>query len=125
MSHDFEVRCARCKMAVEHICNESFKKALIDLLRWVPEGAFASEEMERAFRDESGRQDAAAPSSPDGFLSQPFFGSQAWTYLLWHKEDARSFHGYLNNLMRAAGLDPHELTEEAYKVDSRGRRRKS
>jgi len=94
-------------MPVEHVCDKTFKEALTKLLQWVPERCWSSKQMEDAFKRESKDQ-----GDTYDFQEQPFFGSQAWTYLIWNKEDARSFHAYFHNLVRAAGIDPYELMKE-------------
>jgi len=112
---DFEIKCGRCKLPVEHICNEEFKEALKSLLTWVPEGMWSSGAMEAAFKKESKKQ-----GDEHDFQKFPFFGSQAWTYLMWYKEDARSFHAVLHNLIRAAGIDPHEFMVQLHKEKENG-----
>jgi hypothetical protein len=104
---NYTITCDRCKLPIQHICNEEFKEALTSLLTWVPEGAWSSPQMAKAFTAESKRQ-----GNEHQFDKYPFYGSQAWTYLIWHKEDARTFHALLNNLIRAIGIDPHELESQ-------------
>jgi len=105
----YKITCTECGQPISHECNEDFKKALFRLLTWVPEGAWSSPEMYEAFKAESARQ-----QDDYEFDKYPFFGSQAWTYLIWHKEDARTFHALLNNLMRAAGIDPNGMSEQVH-----------
>ena len=100
----YKITCRDCGQPISHECNEDFAKALFRLLTWVPEGCFASPEIYEAFKAESERQ-----QDDYDFTQYPFYGSQAWTYLIWHKEDARTFHALLKNLMRSAGIDPHEM----------------
>lgn len=106
---DYEIKCSKCNLPVTHICDENFKKTLKRLLTWVPEGMWSSGEMHEAFKAESKKQ-----GDEYNFEEKPFFGSQAWTYLIWYKEDARSFHAILNNMIRAAGIDPYQLEQELY-----------
>lgn len=108
---EFTITCDRCKQPVGHVCNETFAEALMDLLTWVPEhGVTASEELSAAFK-------AASKSQLDecDFTKMPFFGSQVWSYLIWYKDEARTFHGLLAGLIQAAGLDPHKVRLEAAK----------
>lgn len=107
---EFTITCGRCKAPVSHVCGETFQAALMSLLTWVPGGYFASEEIAAAFKAESERQ-----QDDYDFAEHPFFGSQAWTYLIWRKEDARTFHALLNNVMRASGIDPYEMGNIASK----------
>lgn len=106
---DYEIKCGRCKLPVTHVCNEDFREALLHFLSWVPEGMWASEQMAEAFEKESKSQ-----GDEDDFSKHPFFGSQAWSYLIWYKEDARSFHGVIDNMIRAAGFDPYQIRNELY-----------
>lgn len=108
----YKISCRRCDLPVEHVCDDDFKEALTQLLTWVPTPCWASKEIAEAFRDERKRQgDEGAFDDDYNFEHYPFYGSQAWTYLIWHKEDARTFHALLNNLMRAAGIDPHGMDQ--------------
>ena len=110
---NLEIRCRDCNSAVEHICEDGFREALIRLLTWIPEwGASGSPEMAAAFTEADVAQREG--DDPLSFEDLPFFGSQAWSYLIFHKEQARTFHALLNNLIRAAGLDPHQLDRDAW-----------
>jgi hypothetical protein len=86
------------------MCDEGFVNALIYFLSWVPEGMWASPQMAATFKWSSEEHEDMCD-----FQKQPFFGSQAWSYLIWHKEDARSFHAAIDNMIRAAGFDPYQL----------------
>lgn len=112
MSHGFEVICAGCKEKVEHRCNSNVLEAVTHLLTWVPESGLATPALEKAFF-------AAAKeygwNAEKDTLTHPFFGSQAWSYpLLGSKDTARSFHGAIENLLRALGIDSHEIMKEYY-----------
>lgn len=106
---DYKITCSKCKQPVEHICNEEFKDAVIQFLSWVPEGMWASGQMAETFKKASKEHEINYD-----FQKQPFFGSQAWSYLIWYKEDARSFHGVINSMIRAAGLDPYQIETDLY-----------
>jgi hypothetical protein len=109
MSH-YKIECEDCHQPITHMCDENFKEALIRFLSWVPEGMWSSEQMAEAFAKESKDQ-----GDEYDFSKSPFFGSQAWSYLIWYKEDARSFHGVIDNMIRAAGLDPYQIKSDLYK----------
>ena len=104
---NYEIKCKDCDQPIAHICHEDFKEALIRFLSWAPEGMWASGEMAAAFKQENEKQ-----GNNYDFQKYPFFGSQAWSYLIWYKEDARSFHGVMDNMIRAAGFDPYQIRLE-------------
>lgn len=105
----YKITCDDCGQDVTHICDEDFKEAVLRLMTWVPEGAWSSPEMYEAFKAESARQ-----HDDYDFDKLPFFGSQAWTYLIWHKEDARTFHALLHHVIRAAGLDVDSIRQHVH-----------
>ena len=111
----YEIKCKRCECEVTHICNEDFKKALIRLLSWVPEGGVTGDPRIKKAMKEFDKETCSEEIA--SFEDYPFFGSQAWSYLLFYKEEARTFHALLNNVIRAAGLDPHSITMEALRND--------
>jgi hypothetical protein len=108
---NLKVICEDCDQPIKHECNADVKETLERLLSWVPEPAWASGRMEKAFHDESKAQD-----DEHDFREEPFFGSQGWSYLIFHKEDARIFHALIHNLIRAIGIDPHELEMQLYRA---------
>jgi hypothetical protein len=69
---EFNITCSRCEAVVTHTCDADFKKAVVDLLSWVPGSFWSSEDMAEAFRAESERQ-----GDTYDFEERPFFGSQA------------------------------------------------
>ena len=101
---DLKVICQRCNKEIAHRCDLDVQEALLTLLRWVPE-----------FRGEpaviAAFKKSAFPPGPHD-REMPFFGSQCWSYSILGKEDARSFHAYLHNLMTALGLDPHAIENQ-------------
>lgn len=123
---DLKVMCPDCGDVVHHTCNSELKRAIVKLLSWVPSG-LGTKQLHEAMI-ESGRKGGwigknATPAELTAMFEEPFFGSQAWSYPLFgSKEEARSFHGYLHGVIRAAGLDPHEI--EAQLHEEREARRK-
>ena len=101
---DYKITCSKCNQSITHMCDKGFLNALIYFLSWGPEGMWASPQMADAFKKASEEHEDTYD-----FQQHPFFGSQAWSYLIWHKEDARSFHAAIDNMIRAAGLDPYQL----------------
>jgi hypothetical protein len=109
---EYSIKCDRCGLPVEHTCNANFKEALLRLLTWVPEGGVTtSNAIKEAMQEEDKKQ-----GDEGNFEEHPFFGSQAWSYLLFYKEEARTFHALLHNVMREAGISPHKLEQEAYQI---------
>lgn len=100
---DMELACSRCGRRVVHCCDDGVADALVQLFRWVPEEV------------EPGVASALAAITPVEVQAKaPFFGSQEWSYALFPKDTARSFHALLHGVARAAGLDPHELIAAAH-----------
>ena len=108
---NLKVTCGDCNQPITHECDSNIKEALEHLLSWVPSPAWASERMAKAFQAES-----KAQGDEHDFTTKPFFGSQGWSYLIFHKEDARTFHALIHNLIRAIGIDPHELEIQLYRA---------
>ena len=120
MSEKIRVLCPECGDVVSHHCHSNLKRAAYDLLSWVPEG-FATEKLEKAVMA-AGRETGWIEKSDkaEDQFKHPFFGSQAWSYPLFGSKDtARSFHAYLHNFIRAAGLDPEAIMSEIHKATQR------
>lgn len=111
---EIRVACPECKGILYHNCHTSpVEEAAEDLLSWVPEtNGFASTPLSELFLKE-GRRAGWIGKDEDPF-SEPFFGSQAWIYALFEKDQARTFQALINNLLRAAGLDPHDVRQRVY-----------
>ena len=108
---NLKVTCGDCNQPITHECDADVKETLERLLSWVPTPAWASKEIAAAFEHES-----KAQGDEHDFMQEPFFGSQSWSYLIFHKEDARTFHALIHNLIRAMGIDPHELETQLYRA---------
>jgi hypothetical protein len=119
----FKVKCADCDVSVEHYChNQNLRKAVTDLLSWVPqERGFQTEDLTEAAMDagiEAGWVEAG--DDPRKRFSRPFFGSQAYSYTLFSKDSARTFHALIHNVCRAAGIDPEEIMTKIHnEIDAR------
>lgn len=118
MMNEVEIKCTRCGATVAHKCEADLKEAFIRLLTWIPAcNGFADKDLDRQFLlsgTASGWiQEDVPPESP---FKDPFFGSDTWAYVFFDKEEGRTFKALLNELMRAAGYDPHALRDEAWKI---------
>ena len=112
MGKSFRVLCPECCDAVEHHCHTDLRKAVVDFLSWVPETGLATKALEKAFF--AAAKEYGWGAEPDTF-EQPFFGSQAWSYVLFgSKETARSFHSEISAMIRAMGFDESAIQEEIY-----------
>lgn len=114
VTYDMEIKCANCSQNISHTCNSDALKAAVAMMKWVPEWSNdgVCEALEKIGR-ETGWLD------PDQKLSESrVFGSQAWTYTLFGKENARTFHALLNSLIRASGLDPNQVLELAWEDET-------
>lgn len=114
---EFSIKCEHCKAEVVHVCDAQLVEAILHLFKWVPEGGITGEHAPRAAlvkaaqkNDEMYHGDASIPPMEE----MPFFGSQSWSYLLFCKDSARTFHALLRNVIQAAGLDPHALETRAW-----------
>lgn len=106
MTRYLAVICPECAAKVEHHCDHSIKKELVDLYAWTPESVHP--DVYKAIV-KAGRADGwlEKGEEPKG---RPFFGSQGWSYAMFSSKDtARSFHAFIDSVARAAGFDPHEL----------------
>jgi len=102
-------------MPLEHHCSANFKKAIYDLLKWVPESR--PNDKVCAALIEQGRESGWIDDDEDPMerFKLPFFGTQAWSYMIFpFKDDARSFHSYLKNLFRNCGVDAYRVERDIY-----------
>lgn len=116
MSKGVRVICPDCGDTVEHSCHSNVQRAARDLLAWVPEYGLATEGLQREF-EAAGRacQWIDEGEKVEDRFKRPFFGSQSWSYPLFgSKDEARTFHALIDNLIRATGIDPEVLKAEIY-----------
>jgi hypothetical protein len=122
MSHGIRVICPDCAEVVQHTCHNPIRKAVVDLLSWVPEGrSLATEKLNKAFMA-AGRETGwiGDDETAEQRFSEPFFGSQSWSYpLLGSKAEARTFHALIHNLIRTVGMDPDAVIDEIYQARMR------
>jgi hypothetical protein len=114
MSRGVRVICPECADVVAHHCNTEIRKAVVDLLSWIPEGGFATDKLGDAFM-EAGKELGwlEKDAKLEDQINHPFFGSQAWSYCLFGSKDtARSFHSRINTLIRALDIEPAEIERE-------------
>lgn len=102
-----DIKCATCGKTIVHQCHDDFREALKSLMAWVPE--YAHPEAVAGIRKAG--VDEGWLTQGEVFENQPFFGSQAWSYAMFGKDNARTFHALLNNVMRAGGVWPYDLEE--------------
>lgn len=96
-----KIECDRCNAQIEHVCHCNLPKEVKDLFRFTigffPDGVETKDN----------------PYYSSGDEKAPFF-SEAYLYTLFGKEQARTILGYLNSVIRAAGLDPYSLQAQAH-----------
>jgi len=109
------VMCPDCGETVRHTCGTALRQDLIDLLTWTPEDVH--EKVYKAIVS-AGRSEGWIEKGEEP-RGEPFFGSQSWSYAMFGKSSARSFHGYIDAIVRSAGFDPDELRSVAYRKISR------
>lgn len=106
----FQAICSDCKAKVIHECRSGVREAVVALLTWTPHTGFQTEALAKAFADAGvesqwiGKEEDVSER-----FKRPFFGSQAWSYPMFGKEEARTFHALIHNLVRVIGMDPHEI----------------
>jgi hypothetical protein len=118
-----DIKCGRCNCTIVHHCeskdpndSDSPRERVIRFYTWGPtDGKLGDDEMHAAFLASAERNGWGTDTEPGSDTHPaPFFGSQAWSYaLLGSKEEARSFHAQIDNLVRAFGFDPHEMKQIA------------
>lgn len=94
---DLKITCDRCKNQLTHICNESIKAAIIAIFDFTPHWG-----MPDAVKKEGKKAGYYSKEDDDA----PFF-SEAFLYCLLGKDEGRTVLALLNNLIRAAGIDPN------------------
>lgn len=119
MAREIRVICPDCGDVVEHHCHSNMRKALVDLLTWVPSYGPATEGLAKALV-KAGQECEWVEKGDKTTLKErfdaPIFGSQAWSYLLLgSKYEARTFHALIGNVCRAAGLDEDQVMREFYR----------
>jgi hypothetical protein len=97
--------------------NSELRRAIVRMLTWVPRGP-ATKPLAKAL---------IAAAKKHGWhaehFDEPLFGSQAWSYpLLGVKEEARTFHGLIAAVCRAAGVDHDEVMRQFYRDRDAARR---
>lgn len=106
-----KITCERCASEIEHVCDEGLPEAAIHLFRFTADANFKSVLKKSDFYAE-------------GDEKMPFF-TERFLYPLLGKEDARTVLAVVNNLLRAAGLDPHALQTRALADYIEGEREKA
>lgn len=104
---DLTITCRRCKNQIAHVCSEDLRTAAIALFKWRPQSGFPDALKRRnpwVGKTKRG-YDVDGPEIP--------FLSEVYQYALLGKEDGRTMLALVNNLLRAAGLEPIELEEAA------------
>lgn len=99
MGNKFKVTCADCDAPLVHECDDDLLEAAQHIYEYTPECINV--------------EFSELPGYTPGDDSAPFF-SEAFLYPLMGKMDARTILAMVNNLVRAAGLDPVVLKREAY-----------
>ena len=100
MGQDYKVSCRACDAKVEHVCNSDLTEAAVGLY------GFRTECRPGKHFNPSGYYEV-------GDERAPCF-SEAYLYNLLGKEDARTVLAHIGNLLRAAGLDAHDLRARAH-----------
>lgn len=107
MADHVTITCQRCKNEIAHVCSESLREAAVRLFKWRPTIGFP-EAMKRRnpwIGRVKGGYDVDGSEIP--------FLCQVYQYALLGEEDGRSLIALVNDLLRAAGLDPFSLKEAA------------
>lgn len=118
MTREIRVICPDCGDTVVHSCHSALRRAIVDLLTWVPPDGPATEGLAKAIV-KAGREwewiDKDDKRSTQERFAQPIFGSQAWSYpLLGSKDTARTFHTLIANVCQAAGVDERQVMSDFY-----------
>lgn len=111
---DLEIMCKHCGQIVHHECNTSLIEEAKHLYRLKPDDSPPKE----IFNTNN-------PYYSPGDEKAPIF-TEAFLYTLFGKETARSILRAVESVIRAAGLDPYLVAQEAYdeKVEGSISRRK-
>jgi len=96
--------CNRCNQLLSHVCNKDFAKAWARLQELTTEGL--DNGIIRAMR--------SSPYYAAGDENAPIF-SEKFLYSLMGKEEARTILAVLDNLVRAAGIEPSRMLRELAK----------
>lgn len=113
---EFKIMCPECGGVHHHKCNDTsgdkLREAYLSFLSWVPE--FAPYEKVQKAMQKAGEEAGWLEKGQD-FTETPFFGAQPWTYSLGDKHFGRGFSGVIDSIIEAAGFDPSELRQEAFR----------
>lgn len=107
MADNVIITCRRCNNQITHICSTTLQDAAVLLFKWRPMIGFpvAMKNRNPWIGHVKGSCDVDGPEIP--------FLSEVYQYALLGKEDGRTLLALVNNLLRAAGLDPSELEKAA------------
>lgn len=100
LNSSLEITCTRCNQVIHHACNESLRDILKHLL------TLRVDSFPSILFDEKNE------FYSEGDENAPFF-SEAFLYVLLGKDDARTVLYNIEAVVRACGMDPHKLREEA------------
>jgi len=98
MTNNFEIKCADCGAVLSHVCSDNFLEAVKRIYAYKPESINV--------------EFSELPGYEKGDDEAPFF-SEAFLYPLMGKEDARTILAMLDNVVRAAGIDPYDIQRKA------------
>lgn len=108
------IKCCDCGQEINHECRSDMKEAIMSLMTWCPEDGLGDKEFYKQFIEHGKKMGWNTENDPSD-TEAPFFGSQAWSYILFGtKNDARSFHALLHGVIRAAGFEPYDILKEVY-----------
>lgn len=94
---DLNITCDRCKNQLTHVCNNDLKKAILAIYDFTPHWG-----MPDAVKKE-GRKGGFYVKGEDDDAQ---FFSETFLYCLLGKDEGRTVLYLINNLVRAAGIDP-------------------
>lgn len=105
---NLEIMCRHCGQIIQHVCNTSLLEEAKHLYRLRPDDP-PPKEIFNVNNPEYSPGDEHAPIFTEAFL-----------YTLLGKETARSVLYTIEGILRAAGLDPHQIVEQACKEEIEG-----
>ena len=92
---NLEIRCSRCKAPIQHVCDKLLISAVRELQMFVVDTPTILFNKRNQYYEK-------------GNEKTPFF-SESFLYPLLGKENARTVLAAVNNVIRAAGIDPRSL----------------
>ena len=101
MTEHLKVICMKCGQELAHVCNEEFVEAIKRLMKLKLD--ISHPRIKDMFKVSTGNYYYAK-----GDEDAPFF-TEAFLYNLFGKEEGRTILAVLDNLIRAAGIDPRAL----------------